>query len=76
MLGYGIREANIVDVDEVTAYDDFIVFTKDSLGDIWYYDRIYMMDLVVECFDLQICHTGSIYVLSHPNIFSQYWEIL
>ena len=35
-----------------------------------------MMDLVAYCFALKMWHTGSIYVLSHPDIFSHNWEIL
>ena len=75
VLGYGVQEANTIDVHEVTSQGYFLVFINDTLGEIWYYDRIHIMNLVVDCFSLQICHTGFIYVLSHTNIFSQNYDI-
>ena len=76
MSRYCVQEANYADVHEVTEYGDFLVFISDYLGDIWYHDRFHMLNLVMDCFNVQMCHTGSIDVLSHPDIFSQNWEVL
>ena len=35
-----------------------------------------MLNLVTDCFALQIWHTGSIDVLIHPDTFSKNWEVL
>ena len=34
------------------------------------------MDHMVNCYALQMWHTGSIDVFSHPDIFLQNWDIL
>ena len=75
VLGYGIQEANTIDVHEVTSQGDFLVFTKDALGDIWYYDVLHMLDLVADCSVLKMWYTGTIDVPSHTKIFLQSWEI-
>ena len=61
---------------EVKAKGIFLLFIKYTLGEIWYYDRFHMLDLVVDCFILKMWHTGSIDFLSHPYIFSQNLEAL
>ena len=71
--GCGIEETNAVDVHEVIEQVDFLVSIKDFLGGIWYHDRFHILDLLVDCFSLQIWHTGSINVLIYPDIFSQNW---
>ena len=75
MLGYSVQEANTIGMHDVTAWCEFIVFMKDLMGNIWYSDRLYMMYLVADCFALQRWHIGSIYVISHPDIFLQNWDI-
>ena len=74
--GYVFQEANTIGVHEVTSYGEFLVSVKDDLAGIWYYGIFLMLYLVSDCFALKIWHTGSIDVLSHPNIFSQNWEVL
>ena len=71
MLGCDVQEVNVVDVHEVTAQGGFLVFIKNAFGDIWYHDRLHMLNIVTDCFDLQMLHTVSIDVISHPNIFSK-----
>ena len=36
----------------------------------WYHNRLHILNLLLGRFPLQMCHTGSIDVLSHPYIFS------
>ena len=45
-----------------------------SHAEIWFYDRLHMLDVMEDCFVSQMCHTGSIYVLIHPGIFSRILE--
>ena len=54
VLGYGAQEANTIDVYEVTAYSEYLIFIKDSLGGIWYYDEFHMLDLVEDYFALKM----------------------
>ena len=74
--GYRNQESNAVDVHEVAEYDEFILSIKYDLGDICHYNKFHILDLVEDCFDLQMWHTGSIYFLGHSDIFSHNWEIL
>ena len=76
MSGYSFQEANAIDMHEVTALVCFLSFIKDSIGGIWYHDRLHMLDIVTGCFGSQMWHTGYIDVFSHPNIFLQNWEVL
>ena len=71
MSGYGIQESNYVGVNDITVYGDFLVYIMDSLGYIWYYDKFHMMSLLTDFFDLNMCHTGYIYVIKHNNILFQ-----
>ena len=74
--GYGVDKANAVNVHEVTAQGNFIVFIKVSIGKTCYYDRLHMMNLLQDRFPLQMWHTGSIYVLIYTEILSQNWEFM
>ena len=76
MSSYGVQKSNAVYVHEFTEYGDFLVSIKDDFGEIWYYDRFRMLEIVGRFFALQMFHTGSIYVLGHLDIVSQNWEIL
>ena len=76
VLGYGLQEANAIYVYEVTSQGDFLVFIKNTLGEIWYHDRFHILNLVTECFALKILHTGSIDFLSYPDIFQKNQEVL
>ena len=71
VLRYGVQEANTIDVHEVTSQGESLVFITDLLGGICYHGRLHILYIVVDCFALQIWHTGSIDFLSHTNIFSQ-----
>ena len=68
VLVYGVKEANGVDVHDVTSQVDFILFVKDILVDTCYHNRYHMLNPVQNYFALQMWHTGSIYVLSHPYV--------
>ena len=46
-LEHGVQESNTIDVHEVTVYSDFLEFIKDALGDIWYYDRFHILNILV-----------------------------
>ena len=76
MSGYGVQEANIIFVHEVTSYGYFIIFIKDALGDTRYYDRFHMLNIVTDCFVLKMWITGSTDVIRNPYIFSQNWDLL
>ena len=71
VLGCVILESNAVGVNEVTAQGDIILPINNYLGEIWCYYRLHMLDLVTDCFDFQMWHTGYIDVLSHSNILSK-----
>ena len=46
---YGVEEANSVDVNEVKADGDLLVFIKDGLGNTWYLNWLHMLDLAPHC---------------------------
>ena len=56
--------------------ETFLYLSRTPFGEICYHDRFHMLNIMTECFALQVCHTGSIDVLRHTNIFSQNWEVL
>ena len=76
MSGYCVEESNVIDVHDITEYGGILVPIKDALEDIWHYNRLHVINFVVDCFVLKIWYTGSIDVLSHSGILSQDWEIL
>ena len=49
----------------------FLYLSRMPWGEIQYHDRLHMMDLVAYFFTLQMCQTGSIDVMSHPDIISK-----
>ena len=76
MSGFGVHGANAVDVQDFKVYNDFLAFVKDFRGNTGYHNSFHMLNLVPYDFYLQIWHTGSIDVLSHPNIVLKNWEVL
>ena len=52
------------------------VSIKDALLDIWECYRLCMLDLEADYIYLQMWHTGSIDIISHPDKFFHSLEIL
>ena len=68
--GYGVEEANSIDVHDVTSDGDLLVLIKDGFGKICYLDGLHMLYLAPYCLEFYVRHARPIDVLIHSDILS------